>query len=185
VTDPSIYTIGHSNRSFRHFVALLQAHAVGRLMDVRRHPGSRTFPHFNRHNLWASLARRGIDYTWMEELGGRRRNGPGGRSPHVALYSRGFRNYADHMSSEPFRRAVGELEDLARGGKSALMCAERFFWKCHRRLLSDYLVARGWCVLHILGPGEVREHELSDMARISDDGELIYDVYSADDGTDN
>ncbi len=178
MSDISLYTIGHSNRSFPEFAGLLGEHHVSHLVDIRRHPGSRAFPHFNRENLRANLARRNIDYTWLEELGGRRRTGRGEESPHVVLYSEGFRNYADYMRTEAFRRAIRRLHTIARRRTTAVMCAERFFWKCHRRLLSDHLVAQGWDVIHILGPEETRQHSLSDMARVTADGEVIYDVES-------
>ena len=185
MTEISLYTIGHSNRSLPEFAALLQDHAVSHLVDIRRHPGSRTFPHFNRENLRANLARRNIDYTWMDELGGRRRTGRGKDSPHVVLYSEGFRNYADHMGTEAFREAVRRLKTIARQAKTAVMCAECFFWKCHRRLLADHLAAQGWEVIHILGPEQRRQHSLSKMARVTAGGEVIYDVESPDENADD
>lgn len=169
-----IYTIGHSNRDLGDFLALLHEFGIETVADVRRFPSSRKFPHFNGTNLTASLAEAGIAYLWMADLGGRRKGLPSGESPNAGLDNAGFRNYADYMMTPAFARTANELMDLARRSRTAVMCAERFFWKCHRRLVSDYLTARGDRVIHILGPGETRIHGLSGGVDVQEDGTLIY-----------
>lgn len=169
-----IYTIGHSNRSFEDFARLLRENGIERVVDVRRYPGSRKFPHFNRETLEELLREEDVGYCWLEILGGMRHDGDEKDSPNAGIRSPGFRNYADHMLTDGFRKAVRELLQAARQATPAVMCAERFFWKCHRRLLSDYLTAQGAEVFHILGPDEVRPHRLSRDAVITDDRNVVY-----------
>jgi uncharacterized protein (DUF488 family) len=170
----TVYTIGHGNRAIGEFVGVLTEAAVGCLVDVRAYPASRRHPQFSRDALEASLAGAGIRYVWEgKSLGGRRK--AAADSPHVALRSPGFRAYADHMETEDFHAGAGRLLGLAGTTRTAIMCAERLPWECHRNLLSDSLVARGVRVLHLMGPGESREHTLNPVAR--QDGErLIYDA---------
>lgn len=176
MVEPEIrlYTIGHSNGSLEDFLSLLREFEVGAVADVRRFPSSRKFPHFNRESLGRRLAEEGIRYAWLEGLGGRRHGGSGEDSPNCGLRSPGFRNYADHMMSEPFRRAVEELLRLAQAVPTAVTCAERLYWKCHRRLLSDHLTARGAEVNHIIEPGRLRRHRLTPGAVITEEGNVIY-----------
>jgi uncharacterized protein (DUF488 family) len=170
-----IYTIGHSTRALEDLVALLREHGVKRLSDIRRYPGSRRHPHFSREALEVSLPERGIEYVHLPELGGRRK--PSDDSPNTALRNEQFRAYADHMSSDEFRSAVDGLlagqADARPHVRTAVMCAEAVPWRCHRNLLSDELLRRGCEVVHILGRGEARRHEMSRDARIVGD-HLIY-----------
>lgn len=165
-----IYTIGHSTRTLAELVALLRDHGVTRLADIRRYPGSRRHPHFSRDSLEDVLPRRtGIAYEHFEALGGRRR--PLKSSPNGAWESDQFRGYADHMGTPELRAAVEHLLDS--DAPTAVMCAEAVPWRCHRNLLSDDLVRRNIEVLHLLGPGSVQPHVLSEMAKIEAD-RVIY-----------
>jgi uncharacterized protein (DUF488 family) len=168
----TLYTIGHSTRSFEEFLETLQSHSIQTLADIRSIPMSRRLPHFNRESLERSLPENGIRYVWMKELGGRRKKTLED-SPNVALRSPSFRNYADHMLSEEFQDAIAELIKLAEESKTAYMCAERVYFRCHRMLVSDWLVAHGHEVLHIDGTGPVRPHKLMPEARLVG-GQLIY-----------
>ena len=161
-----IYTIGHSTRTLDELVALLRDHGVTRLADIRRYPGSRRLPHFSRESLERSLP---LHYEHFEDLGGRR--SPRKDSPNGAWDNDQFRGYADHMASEAFQRAVDRL--LEGDEPTAVMCAEAVPWRCHRNLLADELVRRKIDVIHILGPGSARPHELNRMARI-ERGRVIY-----------
>jgi len=170
----TVYTIGHGNRAIKEFVGLLQEAAIECLVDVRAFPASRRHPQFSREALERSLLGAGIRYVWEgKSLGGRRKAVAGSR--HVALRSPGFRAYADHMETEDFHIGAARVLELAASAQIAIMCAERLPWECHRNLISDNLVARGLRVLHLMGPGESREHALNPVARR--DGErLIYDA---------
>ena len=168
----TLYTIGHSTRSFDEFLEPLQAHSIQTLVDIRSIPMSRRLPHFNRTSLELTLPENGIRYVWMRELGGRRKKTLED-SPNVSLRSPSFRNYADHMLSGEFQNAIAELINLARESKTAYMCAERVYFRCHRMLVSDWLVAHGHEVLHIDGTGPVRPHKLVPEAQLVE-GQLIY-----------
>jgi uncharacterized protein (DUF488 family) len=161
-------------------VALLRAAGVGLLVDVRTAPGSRKHPQFGRDALEASLAEAGIDYVWEgRDLGGGRRARPDSR--HVALRSPGFRGYADHMETEEFGAARGRVLDHAARRPTAVMCAESLWWRCHRRLLADALVAAGAEVRHIMDGPRLEPHRLSALARV--EGDLpVYDVPEEDSG---
>lgn len=167
-----MYTIGHSTRTLPELIAALQAHNIRTLVDIRSFPMSRRLPHFNRESLEQELPRAGIAYVWMKELGGRRKK-QREDSPHVALRNDSFRNYADYMLTEAFVRGIEELLRLAAQAPTAIMCAERVYFRCHRMLVSDYLVAHGHEVLHIDGAGPVRPHKLMAEARLVD-GQLLY-----------
>jgi uncharacterized protein (DUF488 family) len=167
-----LYTIGHSTRSFDEFLGTLQAHSIHTLVDIRSTPMSRRLPHFNRESLEQTLPKSGIRYIWMKELGGRRKKTLED-SPNVALRSPSFRNYADHMLSGEFQHAIAELINLAEESKTAYMCAERAYFRCHRMLVSDWLVAHGHEVVHIDGTGPLRPHKLMPEAQLVD-GQLIY-----------
>ena len=169
----TIYTIGHGNRPLEELVALLQQNGVGCLVDVRMFPGSRRHPHFGRGELERSLPAAGIEYAWEgDTLGGRRR--PRADSPHVAMRNASFRAYADHMESAAFREGIERVLERAGSGRVALMCAERLPWQCHRYMISDYLVAHGLEVRHIVDHNAPRAHALRSEARL-DDGRLVYD----------
>jgi uncharacterized protein (DUF488 family) len=169
----AIYTIGHGNRSAEEFRELLVSAGVQHLIDVRAHPGSRRHPHFSQAELRHDLPAAGVRYSWEgPHLGGRRRPRPDTR--HVAWRNDSFRAYADHMESPEFAAAIERVLQVAVEEPTALMCAERLPWQCHRYLISDFLVARDVRVTHLIAPGSAREHALNPMAR--GEGEvLIYD----------
>jgi uncharacterized protein (DUF488 family) len=167
-----LYTIGHSTRSELELIEALQVHFVQTLVDIRSFPVSRRLPQFNRESLEKSLPTAGIRYVSMKSLGGRR-NKILEDSPNVALRNDSFRNYADYMLTPEFEKAVGELVELAGKSRTAYMCAERVYFHCHRMLVSDWLVAHGYEVLHIDGTGAVKSHMMMDEARMTH-GKLIY-----------
>jgi uncharacterized protein (DUF488 family) len=169
---PAVLTIGHSNHSLNDFLALLAQHGVEALVDIRRFPGSRKHPHFGRDSLAAALPKAGVEYYWLEALGGRRHQ-QREESPNLGLENKGFRNYADYMLTDEFREGVGKLLEVARQKRTAIMCAEGLFWQCHRRLVSDFLVANGVTVQHIMPTGELRPHQLTKGAVI-ESGQVTY-----------
>ena len=168
----SLYTIGHSTRSLEELIEALQAHEIKILVDIRSIPMSRRLPHFNRESLETALPEANIRYVWMKELGGRRKK-IRDDSPHIAIRSDSFRNYADHMLTPEFERGMQELVALADEARTAYMCAERVYFNCHRMLVSDWLVAHGHQVLHIDATGPARPHKLMPEARMIE-GQLIY-----------
>jgi uncharacterized protein (DUF488 family) len=169
--EDDIFTIGHSTHARDEFVRLLDMHGVGVLVDVRQYPRSRRVPQFNTEALAREFPSRGIEYLHLRELGGRRRPLPD--SPNGGWTNDQFRGYADHMTSHEFKQALGRLEELGRSRAAAIMCAEALWFRCHRRLVADALVVRGWRVLHIGSDGRLAEHELTPFAVISH-GELTY-----------
>jgi uncharacterized protein (DUF488 family) len=168
----TLYTIGHSTRALDEFITILHVHSIQTLVDIRSLPMSRRLPHFNRDALEKSLQETGIRYVWLKELGGRRKK-IRDDSPNGALRNDSFRNYADHMLTGEFERGIAELTKLADQSRTAYMCAERVYFRCHRMLVSDWLVAHGHEVLHIDGTGPVRGHQLMAEARLID-GKVIY-----------
>jgi hypothetical protein len=172
-TLATLYTIGHSTRSFDELVRGLAGHGITTLVDVRSFPMSRRLPHFNRESLQTELPQRGITYIWMRELGGRRKKVLP-ESPNVALRNESFRNYADYMMTDEFAQAIERLLEIASRGKTAYMCAERVYFRCHRMLISDYLAAHGHTVVHIVDEvHEPRPHQLMSEARLVN-GKLMY-----------
>lgn len=167
-----IYTIGHSTRTTDELLEMLRERGVERLVDVRRYPASRRHPHFGAEPLAAALREAGIAYRHAPALGGRRSGAE--KSPNTAWRSAGFRAYADHMGSAEFREGLERLEAEARREPTAILCAEAVPWRCHRRLIADALVARGWEVVHLLGPGQARIHVMNQDARRREDGTLVY-----------
>ncbi len=168
---PTLWTIGHSTRSADEFLALLAANAIEAVADVRRHAGSRKYPQFNPSELAPSLARHAIDYVPMPALGGRRK--PRADSHNTNWRSESFRGYADYMETTAFHAAIGHLIALARRKRTAILCAEAVWWRCHRALIADFLKADGIEVLHILGPGKTELHPWTPAAQIVD-GRLSY-----------
>jgi uncharacterized protein (DUF488 family) len=170
----TILTIGHSTRDLADFSRVLQAHRVKLLEDIRAYPASRRYPHFNRESLELWLLEVDCDYVWEKDLGGKRQTQmPRDESPHIALKDDAFSNYADYMLTEQFQRAAERLVERAQQKRTAIMCAEALYFRCHRMLVSDYLVSQGHTVLHILDETPPQEHALSPDARIVD-GRLIY-----------
>ena len=167
-----VYTVGHSTRSLDELLALLAAHRIAGIADVRRFPASRRHPHFAREALARALAEHDIAYDWLPGLGGRREARPD--SPHVAWRSAAFRGYADHMETPEFDQECARLLELAAARPTALLCAEAVPWRCHRQLIADALVARGIEVRHVLGASGTSLHRLTPFARL--DGErVVYD----------
>jgi uncharacterized protein (DUF488 family) len=160
----SILTVGHSTRSLEEFLALLKAHQVEHLVDVRSFPRSRRYPHFNSDALAQSLPAAGIAYTHLGALGGMRKPKP--NSINTGWRVEGFRGYADYMDSPEFEAGLEALLRIASTARTAIMCAEAVPWRCHRQLISDALVARGNEVRHIIDTGPPRPHELNPMARV-------------------
>ncbi len=156
-TPPAtFFTIGHSTRTIDGFLGLLEASRIACVVDVRRLPGSRTFPHFNAEPLRDALAGAGIDYWHALALGGRRAAGPADEAGDGTFWThRGFRNYARYAQTAAFEQGLRELEDRARRQRCVLMCAEAVWWRCHRRIIADHLLARGHAVFHIMGPHKV------------------------------
>jgi uncharacterized protein (DUF488 family) len=157
-----VHTIGHSTRSAEDVLALLAAHAIDCVVDVRRWPASRRHPHFAREPLAASLAAAGLEYVWRQDLGGYRTPQPG--SPNTGWRVGAFRAYADFMQTPAFDEAMVALTELAGQRRIALLCAEAVPWRCHRQLLADAFTVRGWPVRHIT-EGACAEHRLPAFAR--------------------
>lgn len=168
----TLYTIGHSTRPLEDLVGTLQTHQIQILVDIRAFPMSRRLPQFNRDSLEKSLPQAGLRYVWMKELGGYRKKILE-ESPNVSLRNQSFRNYADYMLTPEFERAMAELLALAVQSRTAFMCAERIYFRCHRMLVSDWLTAHGHEVLHIDGTGSAKPHTLTKEARL-ENGKLIY-----------
>jgi uncharacterized protein (DUF488 family) len=165
-----IFTIGHSTRSADDFLALLQAHKVSGVADVRTIPRSRRHPHISSDALSAFLNQHGIAYLHLPALGGLRK--PRADSPNGGWRHSAFRGYADHMQTAEFAGAIAELLAFAEGRQVAVMCAEAKWWQCHRQLIADALVGRGIDVRHIMGPGAPPAHQLTPFARLTDSGVL-------------
>jgi uncharacterized protein (DUF488 family) len=166
-----IFTVGHSTHSLAAFLDLLGRHEIECVADVRIIPSSRRLPHFGLDALARSLPEAGFSYVHLKDLGGRRN--PFAGSPNTGWRVPGFRGYADYMHTEPFDAALEELMRLAVVSRTAVMCAEALWWRCHRRLISDALVVRGWQVVHIGSDGSLSRHELTAFAEDTG-GKLVY-----------
>jgi uncharacterized protein (DUF488 family) len=167
----SIWTIGHSNRTIEEFVGILSHYQIEILVDVRHFPGSRRLPHFNKDALHDALFAVGIRYEHLVELGGRR---PTRSDSHnVAWRNASFRGYADYMETQAFHDGIEHLLGVARAGRTAIMCSEAVWWRCHRSMIADYLKARGFQVSHILSMMTVQVHPYTSAARLVE-GQLSY-----------
>ncbi|MER1966091.1 DUF488 domain-containing protein [Castellaniella sp. GW247-6E4] len=172
---PTFHTIGHSNRSFDAFAALLGEARIGLLIDIRTIPRSRANPQFNQDVLPDALAAFHIEYERVAALGGLR-----GRSKEVSPEVNGFwendsfHHYADYALSEPFREGLDDLIARGRAQRCAFMCSEAVWWRCHRRIVADYLLARGATVFHIMGQGRLEPARLTQGAIIQPDGRIVY-----------
>ncbi|HEX2139867.1 MAG TPA: DUF488 domain-containing protein [Woeseiaceae bacterium] len=166
---PVVFTVGHSTRSFEELVALLRAHGVERLVDVRTMPRSRRNPQFNRETLGPALRNRRIAYRHMQDLGGLRRTHP--ESVNGGWRNASFRGYADYMQTEAFGKAVERLVELAEEKTTAIMCAEAVPWRCHRSMIADALIVRGHEVRDIMSGKSAKPRRLNPMAKV--DGEQI------------
>jgi uncharacterized protein (DUF488 family) len=167
----TLWTVGHSTRSLEEFLAVLRAFGIELIIDVRRFPGSRRLPQFGAESLEGGLRAAGIGYSWIPALGGRRRPDP--ESTNTGWRHPAFRGYADHVASEEFAGGLFELLMLANGMRSAIMCAEVLWWRCHRRLISDVLVSLDYSVIHIRDETHSEPHALASPARLSE-GSLTY-----------
>jgi len=167
----SIWTVGHSTLTIEQFLGVLSSFQIELLVDVRSFPGSRRYPHFNKENLRVLLSSAGIGYAHMPELGGRRKTRPD--SPNVAWRNESFRGYADYMETNAFTEGIDRLLEFARERRTAVMCAEAVWWRCHRSLIADYLKADGVTVIHILSEGKSEEHPYTTAAQIVN-GKLSY-----------
>jgi uncharacterized protein (DUF488 family) len=180
----TIYTIGHSNHATERFVDLLQQHDIRALVDIRRFPSSRRYPQFNRPSLATTLEQHGIEYHWLEALGGHRKEGLAD-SPNLGIRDPAFRNYANHMFGDEFRQGADRLLEIAKNMRVVTMCAESSFHQCHRKLLSDFLLANGVRVQHILPSGDLQPHKLCDGAKV-ENGKVTYPeshpLFDASDG---
>ena len=161
----SLYTIGHSTREWDDFVSVLKAHDIATLFDIRAFPMSRRLPQFNRERMEPALAEAGIEYVWEKDLGGRRGKSLE-NSPNTGLRNDSFRNYADYMLTPSFAKAVERVVKSAEAKPTAIMCAERVFFHCHRMLVSDYLALQGHTVLHIDDAKPPRPHKVTAEAKM-------------------
>ena len=166
-----IWTVGHSTRELDDFIALLKANEIEAIADVRSLPGSRKFPQFNSEELESSLAAAGIGYRLIKELGGRRKASPD--STHTVWRHKAFRGYADYMDTPGFQEGIEILLDLAREKRTAVMCAEAVWWRCHRSMISDHLKSIGVTVEHIMGGKNNVIHPFTSAASLKR-GRLFY-----------
>ena len=173
----TIWTIGHSTHPLEDFLALLKAHRIEAVADVRSFPGSRRHPQYGKDALRDSFAQHGIAYRWFPALGGHRK--PSADSVNVAWRNAGFRGYADYMPTEAFGVGFDDLLKLARELRTTLMCAESVWWRCHRAMIADALLARGIDVEHILDAGPTTSHPGTAPLRIVD-GRVTYPVTEID-----
>ncbi|HEX5606032.1 MAG TPA: DUF488 domain-containing protein [Candidatus Binatia bacterium] len=157
----TVHTIGHSTRTLQAVIELLRQHSIEIVIDVRRWPASRRLPHFNRDALAAGFKAEGIAYLWRGDLGGFRKASPD--SPNTGWRVAAFRAYADFMLQPEFARIMNKMEKIAGENRAAIMCAEAVPWRCHRQLLADAFVVRGWNVRHIMEDG-CHEHHLTKFA---------------------
>lgn len=167
----TIWTAGHSTRSIGDFIGMLKAHEIELVADVRQYPASRRHPQFGREALAASLKEAGVQYAHFPELGGRRKPAPD--SHNTAWRNEAFRGYADYMETVEFVAGVARLLETAARSRTAIMCAEAVWWRCHRSLISDFLKARGVEVLHILDAKKSEPHPYTSAARVVE-GRLTY-----------
>jgi uncharacterized protein (DUF488 family) len=175
VTDGELVTFGHGTASAEQITQLLHGAEVAGVIDIRTAPGSRRHPHVARAELERWLPEAGISYRWDKRLGGFRRPSPD--SPDVAWREEMFRGYAEHMRTDGFIAAADEVIAEARTRRVAVMCSESVWWRCHRRLLADFVsIARGMPVRHLMHDGRLQDHRPSDGVRLRDDGLLVYDA---------
>ena len=167
-----IYTIGHSNRTIGEFIGILKRFKISVLFDVRRFPTSRKYPQYTKENLQKTLQKEGIRYFWMKDMGGYRGRVKGAEK-YRCFRAEGYRNYAAWMQTPTWRKAFKKLVNIAIKATSVVMCAERIPWRCHRKLISDALLAEGFKVIHIIEIDKTYEHKYTKCARIIN-GKLTY-----------
>lgn len=166
-----IWTIGHSTHSIEEFMNWLKAFSISQLADVRSLPGSNKFPWFNKERLETALAEEHIAYALFKKLGGRRRPNPNSRN--TIWRNKSFRAYADYMETSDFKEGLEELKNWAGKARTAIMCSEAVWWRCHRSMIADALKIEGWNVQHIMGLKHSTEHPFTKPAKIVD-GHLYY-----------
>jgi len=169
--NKTIWTIGHSTRSLEELLTMLRSFNIEIVADVRHFPGSRKYPHFNKESMEITLPQNDIQYTHIKNLGGRRKVNPGSRN--TAWKNDAFRGYADYMETDIFKEGIIELAGKASKQRTAFMCSEAVWWRCHRSMIADYLKLQGWRVMHIMDVAKAQEHPYTSPARIVD-GELNY-----------
>jgi uncharacterized protein (DUF488 family) len=169
--DSTVWTIGHSTRPLKTFLALLARYQLEAVADVRRFPGSRRQPQYAQETIHSALAEHGIAYHWIAALGGRRR--PQVDSPNITWRNGSFRGYADHIASTEFAEGLNKLLEVAGSLRTTIMCAEAVWWRCHRALIADVLCVRGIKVMHILDVTHAVMHPYTSPARIVQ-GRLSY-----------
>lgn len=169
------FTVGHSNRSLEDFVVLLTAARIERVVDVRTVPRSRTNPQFNKDRLPGSLGTAGISYEHLADLGGLRGKARGVTPAVNGFWSNeSFHNYADYALSPQFHAGLQHLRDEGRQRRCAIMCSEAVWWRCHRRIVADYLIAAGESVVHIMEEGRLEPARLTEGAVVQSDGTVVY-----------
>ena len=166
-----VWTIGHSTRTLEHFVEMLHSFDIKVLVDIRSFPGSKRYPQFNKENLEISIPETGIAYVHLKSLGGRRAVKKD--SKNTAWKHPAFRGYADYMDTDEFKNGIDELETIAVKQRTAYMCSEAVWWRCHRSMVSDYLKLQGWAVYHIMETGKATAHIYTQPAKIIN-GQLSY-----------
>lgn len=177
MTLPTFFTIGHSTRSIDEFRQMLVQAGVGVVADVRRFPGSRSYPAFNKDILPVSLHEHGIDYQHFPDLGGRRAKQGEARDPRNGWWQNAsFHNYADYAMSDPFQTALSRLIETGVKRPLAMMCSEAVWWRCHRRIIADYLLYRGYKVVHLMGPGRQQPARPTPAIIDAGNGLLTYPV---------
>jgi uncharacterized protein (DUF488 family) len=177
-----LFSIGHSNRSLAAFVALLRAAEVGLVADIRTVPRSRANPQFNRETLPDALAGFGIGYEPMPALGGLRGRSAIPAEVNGLWENRSFHNYADYALTEPFAAGLAHLVERGRERRCAMMCSEAVWWRCHRRIVGDWLLARGEEVFHIMAEGRLEPARLTPGAVVRPDGTVVYPAVVSSDG---
>jgi uncharacterized protein (DUF488 family) len=171
MNQKTIWTIGHSTHPLHELTGMLQSFGIELLADIRNFPGSKRFPHFNKEALEKAMTEINISYVHFKKLGGRRK--PLSNSRNTAWRVEAFRGYADYMETEDFLSAMSELQAVALEKRTAIMCSEAVWWRCHRSLVSDFLKFNGWQVMHIMGIGKADEHPYTKPAKV-DGGRLDY-----------
>jgi uncharacterized protein (DUF488 family) len=166
-----IWTIGHSTHAADYFLKMLKSFEIEHLVDIRRYPGSRRYPHFNTEALAKLLNQENIGYKHEVDLGGRRTPKPDSKNTKWRIAA--FKGYADYMETESFKKAIERLEGTALKFKTVYMCSEAVWWSCHRALVSDYLKVRGWTVMHIMSEAKAQEHPYTSPASVVQ-GDLFY-----------
>ena len=177
----NIWTIGHSIHSQEEFIEMLKSFRIEVVADVRSFPGSRRVPHFNKEALEISLPQAGFQYIHIKNLGGRRKVQPD--SKNISWRHPAFRGYADYMETDAFREGIDELKHIALLKRTAYMCSEAVWWRCHRSMISDFLKTEGWNVMHIMGVGKAEGHPYTQPARVVD-GRLTYEAETKEDAND-